>query len=541
MSMQKITLFFLSLLKIIYAQEGIGIINNDLYVSMDIGTKSISFQENKTGTLFLAVKRIFLIFFLFLSGVFYTQKWSPEQIDRLQDKIGSLYIQKGRIHDGIEQTKKTIQLSEEINYTKGRARGYIQMVNLLHSLGRYSEEQVYLQKAEAISYTFDDDPALLSAFFAAYGKNYHELGLIEKSNESFNRALKEALKIKDKQRKRKRLHYIYGSKAINFGLIEYNDSMYYYIHKAYKILPRVVEATNLTSYFIENKKNPDSAKFYLDEAEVLLKNSTETFDYLVFNYMSGQYYGSIKNYNKALEFYEKSLALSIKMNRPKNMMKNYKAIAEIYNLQNNVHKANEYLQKYTKIRDSFEKGNLIALQTSGKKIIDDEKKQIQESNKKWYYIIAGLFLGIMILTVLLCAAYYRKVQKKDMLLKENTTTILQKDLQVKVLEQKVNETFDEIIQLAKENHPEFWGRFQEIYPDFRSRILNINPTLKVSELVLTAYIYLGFNTKDIANYTFKAVQTIKNNKYNLRKRLNIPAQEDIVVWIRNQTDKEMRI
>ncbi|WP_419494480.1 tetratricopeptide repeat protein [Chryseobacterium bernardetii] len=508
---------------------------------MDIRAKKSNVQENNGSVLFLPLNRIFLLSFLFFSGVFYTQKWSPEKIDRLQDKIGSQYMQEGRIYEGIEQTKKAIQLSDEINYTKGRARGYIHMVNFLHSLGKYSEEQVYLQKAESLYNTFDDDPALLSAFFAAYGKNYHELGLIEKSNESFDKALKEALKIKDKQRKRKRLHYIYGSKAINFGLIEYNDSMYYYIHKAYKILPRVVEATNLTSYFLENKKNPDSAKFYLDQAEGLLKNSTETFDYLVFNYMSGQYYGSIKNYNKALEFYEKSLALSMKMNRPKNMMKNYKEIAEIYNLQNNAYKANEYLQKYTKIRDSFEKGNLIALQTSGKKIIDDEKKQSEELNKKWYYIIAGLFLGITILIVLLSVAYYRKVQKKDLLLKENTTAILQKDLQVKVLEQKVNETFDEIIQLAKENHPEFWGRFQEVYPDFRSKILSINPTLKVSELILAAYIYLGFNTKDIANYTFKAVQTIKNNKYNLRKRLNIPAQEDIVVWIRNQTDKEIRI
>lgn len=541
MSMQKITLFFLSLIKIIFAQEGIGVINNNLYVSMDVGAKSISFQENKKGILFLAVKRILLIFFLFLSGVFYTQKWSPEQIDRLQNKIGSQYIQKGRIHDGIEQTKKSIQLSEEINYTKGKARGYIHMVNFLHSLGKYNEEQLYLQKAEALYNTFEEDPALLSAFFAAYGKNYQELGLIAKSNESFDKALQEAVKIKDKQRKRIRLHYIYGCKAINFGRIGYNDSMYYYIHKAYKILPRVVEATNLTSYFLENKKNPDSAKFYLDEAEGLLKNSTETFDFLVFNYMSGQYYESIKNYNKALEFYEKSLALSIKMNRPKNMMKNYKEIAEIYNLQNNLYKANEYLKKYTKIRDSFEKGNLIALQTSGKKIIDDEKKQIQDSNKKWYYIITGLFSGITILIVLRCFGYYNKIQKKDLLLKESTTTIWQKDLQVKVLEQKVNETFDEIIQLAKENHPEFWGRFQEVYPDFRSKILSINPTLKVSELVLSAYIYLGFNTKDIANYTFKAVQTIKNNKYNLRKRLNIPAQEDIVVWIRNKTDKEINI
>lgn len=478
--------------------------------------------------------RMALLFFLLLSCVFYTQKWSPEEIDRLQEKIGNQYIQKGKIYDGIEQSKKSIQLSEAINYRRGQARGYIQMVGFLHSLGKYNEEQLYLQKAEALFSEYDDDPVLVSALFAAYGKNYHELGFIEKSNESYDKAIREALKISDKQKKRKRLHYIYGSKAVNFELIQDNDSMYYYIHKAYKILPRVVEATNLTSYFLEKRKNQDSAKFYLDKAEGLLKKSTETFDHLVFNYMAGQYYESTNDYNKALGFYEKSLELSIKMNRPKNMMKNYKEIAEIFRHQNNVYKANEYLEKYTKLRDSIAHTNLIALQTSGKKIIEDEKRQNQNSNKKLYYILGGLFLGITAIISLVSFSYYRQAKKKDLLLKENKTAFLQKDLQVKELEQKVNETFDEVIQLAKENHSEFWGRFQEVYPDFRGKILAINPTLKTSELILSAYIYLGFNTKDIAEYTFKAVQTVKNNKYNLRKRLNIPAQEDLIIWIRTQ-------
>ncbi|WP_123899598.1 hypothetical protein [Chryseobacterium bernardetii] len=137
---------------------------------MDIRAKKSNVQENNGSVLFLPLNRIFLLSFLFFSGVFYTQKWSPEKIDRLQDKIGSQYMQEGRIYEGIEQTKKAIQLSDEINYTKGRARGYIHMVNFLHSLGKYSEEQVYLQKAESLYNTFDDDPALLSAFFAAYGK-----------------------------------------------------------------------------------------------------------------------------------------------------------------------------------------------------------------------------------------------------------------------------------------------------------------------------------------------------------------------------------
>ncbi|RKS95860.1 helix-turn-helix transcriptional regulator [Chryseobacterium defluvii] len=99
------------------------------------------------------------------------------------------------------------------------------------------------------------------------------------------------------------------------------------------------------------------------------------------------------------------------------------------------------------------------------------------------------------------------------------------------------EAFDEIIQLAKNNSPEFWAHFQEKYPTFRKKLIEINANLKVSEIILCAYIYLGFNTKDIAEYTFKAVQTIKNNKYNLRKRLNIPPKDDTTLWLRKKIEE----
>lgn len=476
--------------------------------------------------------RFILPFFLFLSCVFYTQQLSPSEIDQLQKDKYYQYFQEEKFYEGIEFSKKTIKLSEKINYAKGKARGYIYIAGFLHSLGKYDEVLQYLQKAEDLTSEYGDDPALLSSLFTWYGKNYYALGFTEKSNENYNKALKEAFKLKDKKQKQKQLHFIYGSKAVNFGLLKDNDSMYYYVHKAYKISPRVVEATNLTDYFITQRKNEDSAKFYLDKAESLLKKSTETFDYLVFNYMSGCYYKYKGEYSKALAFYENSLEASMRMKRPKNVMKNYKDIAEIYSSQNNVYKANEYLLKYTKLRDSLAENNIIAIQATEKKFINDEKKQNQNSNMKLYYLLGGLFLGIIIIISVLSFSHYMKNKKKDFLLTKNTAAILQQDQQVRALKKKVNESFEEVIQLAKENSPEFWGRFQEVYPEFRERILIINPNLKTSELILCAYIYLGFNTKDIARYTFKAVQTIKNNKYNLRKRLNVPQQEDITLWMR---------
>jgi hypothetical protein len=91
--------------------------------------------------------------------------------------------------------------------------------------------------------------------------------------------------------------------------------------------------------------------------------------------------------------------------------------------------------------------------------------------------------------------------------------------------------------MVKDNSPHFWGRFQEIYPDFCTKMLDVNSNLKVSELTFCAYIYLGFSTKEIAEYTFKANKTIENNRYNLRKRLGLNPEEDLMIQIRKYIDK----
>ncbi|RZJ48454.1 MAG: tetratricopeptide repeat protein, partial [Chryseobacterium sp.] len=96
----------------------------------------------------------------------------------------------------------------------------------------------------------------------------------------------------------------------------------------------------------------------------------------------------------------------------------------------------------------------------------------------------------------------------------------------------------DVRKLARENSAEFFIKFQEVYPHFTKKMLNINPNFKVSELTFAAYIYLGFNTKQIADYTFKAVKTIENNRYNLRKKLEISPEKDLQIWLRNYIDSQ---
>lgn len=153
-------------------------------------------------------------------------------------------------------------------------------------------------------------------------------------------------------------------------------------------------------------------------------------------------------------------------------------------------------------------------------MLSKRSKKKEKKNFNTYYILIGSAVAIITLAYGVLSGSNKR--------RESIKSILSK--------QKTNEDFDEIIYLAKNNSSEFWGHFQEKYPDFRKKLLEINPNLKVSELILSAYIYLGFNTKDIAEYTFKAVQTIKNNKYNLRKRLSVPSKDDMVLWFRNNID-----
>ena len=122
--------------------------------------------------------------------------------------------------------------------------------------------------------------------------------------------------------------------------------------------------------------------------------------------------------------------------------------------------------------------------------------------------------------------------------KEKETIIKEKEEETKELKLKVNEAFDEVVQLAKDNSPEFLTRFQEVYPNFQEKLLKINPQIRTSELTFCAYLFLGFSTKEIAEYTFKAVKTIENNRYNIRKKLGLSPEKDLLVWLREYIDSE---
>ena len=104
-------------------------------------------------------------------------------------------------------------------------------------------------------------------------------------------------------------------------------------------------------------------------------------------------------------------------------------------------------------------------------------------------------------------------------------------IKISDLEQKVNVAYDEVVQLAKNNDPAFFGKFREVYPEFCDKLLKINPGLVNSELKFCALLFLNFSTKEIATYTFVQPRAVRIRKIRIRKKLNIPSDQDINVWM----------
>jgi DNA-binding CsgD family transcriptional regulator len=90
---------------------------------------------------------------------------------------------------------------------------------------------------------------------------------------------------------------------------------------------------------------------------------------------------------------------------------------------------------------------------------------------------------------------------------------------------------EELIILGKNNTSDFFLRFKEMYPEFCEKLLQIKPDLINSELKFCAYLKLNFTTKEIATFIGVTPRAVQIRKNRLRKKLNIPSDEDIYLWM----------
>jgi len=441
---------------------------------------------------------------------------------------------------------KAIAQAKAISYTKGLTAAVLTKGVHLFNRNQFEETLRFLNEWEKVILQ-SEEVAKMSHMYALRGNCYSRLSFFDKSRECLHLALKYAAQIPDEQLKNNnlaRIYSIFGNNITGNTSIPLNiDSLLYYRRKSYNFGKKVkgtgsakafvlIQAVGIGRAYLM-KKEYDSAKRYFDVSLALEKES-KLEKYAVEIYMG---YGEIniaeKKLDQAVLNYKKALSVAYRTKNIGNIKACNQKLATLYEEIGNLEKSKDHLKEFGKLTDSLIPVNTKAVKAASDFIVKDKEVVFEEKKTNYTLIIIVAVLVAGGLTYVLLA--FRKRHKKVDALHQQKQQFLMERLEFlksKTLNDKVNdEALKEIINLAMANDPAFLVKFQEFHPVFTQKLMERAPNLVTSDLLICGQLRLGFYTKEIARYTNTSVRAVEGKKYRVRKKLDIPASEDINVWM----------
>lgn len=455
-------------------------------------------------------------------------QYKESEIDFLLEKSAA-ENQSNNFSKSIHYGTMAYLYSKEIGYTQGIVTSQLELALAYYHLGRFGESYRYL---DYISENHEDYLKKNNAFHLKYtelkGKVYLWQGLKVQARTEFFKQLKLASNIKNEDTRN-----LYELKAYALlGIDPEYDSAHYYLQKAlsyrFKIKDQsefILTYSNLSNYFLENQNNIDSAIYYNNMAMELAKkiNSRHLFIVLL---QKGKIAGLQNQPEASLNHSFEALQLVKKNNRGQEMLIAYKMIADMYGELKNYKDQARYLTLYQETKDSLYND----LNNNLFHYLEDLHEDARSNNLIERNHIRYLYAIIIILTLALAYTIYKIVKYKKR--KNRVVGIIQsKEKEVETLrDQLKNDNSDDLLYIAQHRPSEFPQKFSAVYADFVDKLLEIEPNLVSTELTFCAYLRLKFSTKEIASIMHVTPKAIQNRKNRIRKKLNIPSEEDIYVW-----------
>lgn len=271
---------------------------------------------------------------------------------------------------------------------------------------------------------------------------------------------------------------------------------------------RHVNYSNLANVY--HSFNIDSAVHYASLSLNLYSDDENKDNKIVAqnHYILGKGHEMEQEYRLALNNYLTAYDLFIKNGIDLNVVDLYSSIINSYRMLGDT----TAVKNYEALLNEYELRTLKEKYKSMHKILymEQENYSQQQSEKQDYTLIIIICIVIIILLCILVLYFYIKRKKKDRSLH--------------------TENYKALMELLKQNNSDFMALFEEIYPDFTKKLLNINPELSRSEIEFCTLLKLNLSTKQISQMRFIEVRTVQNRKYRIRKKLNIPSSVDIYNW-----------
>lgn len=489
--------------------------------------------------LFLKKTNIILCFsFIICCSELFSQQYTERDIDSLLIKTNEVLRTRVPDKDLILWNKNIIKSAVKIGYHNGEAMGYVNIANRYIFEGDTKRSLEYLNKAADIS-KGNDDNFLFGKMYQEYSQTYNKMNLNSLALDYSSKAMHYALKLrKDNRDCRLFLRYVYSTRSLSMYTVNKPDSAIIYLHKAIKIEANPLDVAHIGRHYTLYIKKPDSAEYYFRKAFDLLETKNfkhNKYQRAVVLSDYGLFLQSQKKNDQAIMAFKQSIELAKQVKRPILILDNYKRLSELYKEAGDPNQENEYLNKANSLKDSLDNNQTQAIDLSIIKLTKEkEKEKIRLETKSntvlWY---GGISL---LLIITLTLYFYLRIITKRKKLAESNKIILEIEKETKKLRKKLNENYDSIIQLARENNIDFFPKFQETYPELCNELLKINPNLSKSDLSFCAMIWLGFSSKEIAQSTSMEHRSVQTKKYRIRKKLNLESEVDLHHFFRSLSD-----
>lgn len=486
----------------------------------------------------------FVIQFFIFFPLFSQNKTSTE-IDSILNasfqKFGEL-----KFIESTELANNALELSIFNNYSKGKVMSNIYIAKVLVEVGLNMEALKYIQHIYEEPY-FNKEVIFQVESHRLKGKIYGSQQLYTLAKDEFNKQLSLSENISDPKKKELSKLWAYQNIEHLYTLQEVNDSIEVYQNLQEEQLLHFEEHEvfyNIsTLYAGKGRLSLNKGKF--DEANLQLKKSIDMLENsnLPYKYYTLQIFGDLEaargNIDKAISFYNEALENSISLNATQTSRELHKRLAD-YMFKNDtlIENAKEHIREYTILNDSLENHNSMVIDTVLEKIVKDKDEASAQKSRLFKSILQGLIvISIIIVTILI----YRNRKSKNKLI-EKDQVLISKAEKIEELEEELESNiYQEIIELAKSNSPEFLPLFRKGYPEFTEAMKQLDPSIRSSELYFCALAYLNFSTKDIANFTFVTIRAVQVRKNRMRKKHNIPSEVDFNEWFRNLENEHSHV
>lgn len=345
-----------------------------------------------------------VLFIFFLSSVGYSQ---PKKTDSLQHELAKTTIDTSKVNllnslaweyrkldidKALNFSNKALQLSEKINFQKGKGNTLSKIADLYYSIGDYNKALDFYTKSLTIRETINDKKGTAKSLqnigdvninqgdykegLVSYLKSLEIYELIEDTKSmplnniavsyfylgDYQNCLKyyfKALEIFEEQGNKKlMINPSIGVGNVYKAMGKYKDALIYY-RQAMLLSTQVDNKAGLSKslnnigYVYEKLQINDTAiDYYLKSLKITeeLGDKTEIALSLI---NIGNFSSKIKIYSKALEYYKQALHINEELGNKDGIAKTLLNIGILYSKNNNAEKAMEYLEKGLRVANSI--------------------------------------------------------------------------------------------------------------------------------------------------------------------------------------------